>query len=93
MKRKQITKTIKDEQPYRRPRKKREVKKLPEGFRIGMPVKVSNPHQFRGFKLGVIIKPCEKDDGIIVYLTSSEEIAEYSCINNEQGGTITPILK
>lgn len=93
MKRKQITKAIKDEQPHRRPRKKREVKQLPEGFRKGMPVRVSNSNQFRGYRLGIIVGPCPKDDGIVVYLTSSDDIAEYTCINEEQGGTITPILK
>lgn len=79
----------------RKPRKKREVKKLPLPFYAGMPVKISSEHQFKGFKLGLISGPCKFDEGITVNLTNPKfsDIAEYVCIQIGRGDTITPIEK
>lgn len=72
-----------------RPRKEIEI---PNGFRQAQPVKVSNPTDFKGFKLGLILGTC-KDGGITVWLTSMSTPGTRveTCIHTERGHTIEGI--
>lgn len=90
MKRKEIVKEIKT-QP-RKPRKRREPKPIPFGFKAGDIVRVTSPGTFRGIKLGVVVEACKYDDGIIVWLTNNETVPKV-CIRIDTGDSIQSVTK
>jgi hypothetical protein len=65
---------------------------LPHGLKETQAVKVTNPIDFRGAKLGLIVGTC-KEGGIKVWLTadSKEGFSKYTCIHEERGDTIEGI--
>lgn len=84
---KQVEETI--QSTPKRPRKKREVKLPPPPFKLGSPVKITSPDDFKGIKFGIIRNIC-KDGGINVYLVNPKVkgVAEYVCIHSDRGQSI-----
>lgn len=73
-----------------RPRK--EIQ-FPHGLRLLQAVKVKNPTDFKGAKLGLIMGLC-KEGGVNVKLTADSRrdgIAKYTCIHEDRGSTIEGI--
>lgn len=76
------------EQP-RRPRKKREPRVIPYGFKSGQIVLVkSSRGEFAGRRFGIVVEACKYDGGISVRLSDDGSIARYACVRPELGDTI-----
>jgi len=61
-------------------------------YKPGNWVKVSVKHQFKGYKLGVVIGEC-KDHHPLIYLMDPSIITREACVDPERGDTIVKITK
>jgi hypothetical protein len=75
------------EQPFRRPRRKREPKIFPDGFPPGTLVQVES-NELKKPRLGYISDLCKFDGGLIVRLSDDGDIAKYVCIKPELGDKV-----
>lgn len=73
------------EQP-KRPRKKREPKVFPEGFKVGTLVQIETAEVKR--KLGYVYDLCKYDGGLVIRLSDDGNIAKYVCVQPELGDQI-----
>ncbi len=61
-------------------------------FKPGNHVRISVAHQFKGYKLGTIIK-ITKEGFPYVFIWDEDEITKYAIIDTERGDTIVKITK
>lgn len=59
-------------------------------LQIGMPVKISSPENFKGYKLAWFEQYCKKDGGYTVRMFGTYEKV---CIVPDRGDTIISVLK
>jgi hypothetical protein len=72
-------------------RKRKEVKPLPDGLREGCIVKITSPNNFRTPRVGFLLGYCEKNDGGLKVYAPIDDIAEWYCIQEEHGDSITKL--
>jgi hypothetical protein len=73
------------EQP-KRPRKKRELKVFPEGFKVGTLVQIETAEVKK--RLGYVYDLCKYDGGLIIRLSDDGDITRYVCVQPELGDKI-----
>jgi len=61
-------------------------------FKVGNHVRISVAHQFKGYKLGTIVK-ITKEGLPYVFIWDEVEITRYAIVDVERGDTIVKITK
>lgn len=61
-------------------------------FKVGNHVRISVAHQFKGYRLGTIVK-ISRDGLPYVYIWDEKESTRYAYVDTERGDTIVKITK